>query len=942
MTSIRRVLAGVMTLAGIALVVAGCGSTTDTPVTPATPAITLSANTAAVTVTVGSNTTASLTISRSGGFTGDVALSASGAPTGVSVTFNPASIGAAATSSIATIAVGATAVAGTNTMTITASGAGVTSKTVTIAITVPAVVTPAITLSAGTSTLSVVAGTAGTVPLTISRTGGFTGDVTLAATRLPAGVTATFAPATLTAAVTSSTMTLTAAASAVSPSTAITVTASGTGVTPQTATVSLTVTAASTPDFALTATPASLSIAVGQAGTSTVTLTRTGGFAGNVTLALEGAPTGVTAAFAPNPAPAATSTLTITTAASAVPGTYNLTVRGTATGQSDRTTTIALTVAPLPGISLLVAPTLAATAGTVASTSITIVRIGSFTGDVALTLENAPAGVTAAFTPPTITSTGTTSSLALTVPANQSPATTNMTVRATGTGITAQTATVAFTVAAAQGYSLAATNVSTAQGTTGTSTVTITRTGGFAGSVSLAVAGLPSGVTATFTPSATTGNTSSLALVVAASVATGTYSAGVLVTGTATGLTTVTTPLTLTVTQANTGGGANIGWRFCDAANVPLWFAFRDGTNGNWTRVTPSANNTFSFTLGQSVGGVAFVQNFGGGANQVTVYYQAATELNTQAAQECVGNPVTKTVLGSVANVPAGQTGTVSAGNATATVAGPATAFTLNNMDDGLTDLVATRSALNLMTFAQVPDKMILRRSINPAANSTMAVLDFNGSEAFAPGSAVYTIANVGSDQVTVFSSFLTGNGGIGAFSFFELTPTGNTRTVYGLPSNKTQAGDLHAVFATSSNADASVSRSFIQYNRDLTNRTITMGAIVNPPTVTSVGTAAFARLKTAGTLQQDYLDGVTSSFNQSTGNRSWTVQVSKAYLGNSTNFDFDVPDLSGVTGFLSSWALVGGVSTQWAVSTLGGLANFQTIENATVRFGTRTGTITP
>ena len=929
-----------MTLAGIALVVAGCGSTTDTPVTPATPAITLSANTAAVTVTVGGNTTASLTISRSGGFTGDVALSASGAPTGVTVTFNPTGIGAAATSSSATIAVGATAVAGTNTVTITASGAGVTSKTVTIAITVPAAVTPAITLSAGTSTLSVVAGTAGTVPLTISRTGGFTGDVTLAATGLPAGVTASFAPATLTAAVTSSTMTLTAAASAVSPATTVTVTASGTGVTAQTATVSLTVTAASAPDFALTATPASLSITVGQAGTSTVTLTRTGGFAGNVTLALEGAPAGVTAAFAPNPATAATSTLTITTAASAIPGTYNLTVRGTATGQSDRTTTIALTVAPLPGISLLVAPTLSATAGTVASTSITIVRIGSFTGDVALTLENAPAGVTAAFTPPTITSTGTTSSLALTVPANQSPATTTMTVRATGTGITAQTAVVAFTVAAAQGYSLAATSVSTAQGTTGTSTITINRTGGFAGSVSLAVAGLPSGVTATFTPQATTGNTSSLALSVAASVAPGTYSAGVFVTGTATALTTVTTPLTLTVTQAGGGGGAIVGWRFCDAANVPLWFAFRDGTGGTWTRVIPSANNTFSFSLSQSVGGVALVQNFGGTSTQVTVYYQAASELNSIASQECLANPTTKTVFGSVANVAAGQTGSVSAGNATASVAGPATAFTLNNLDDGLIDLVATRASLNTTTFAQVPDKMILRRSFNPAANSTMAVLDFNGSEAFAPGSAVYTIANGGTDQLFAISSFLTANGSNGSFSFFEPLATGNTRTIWGVPSTRTQAGDLHFVIAQASNATGSISRGFFQYNRDLANRTLTLGALLNVPAVTSIGTAAFARLKTAGTFQSDYLDGVTSTFNQST--RGWSVQLTKAYLGNSASFDFDVPDLSGVSGFQSTWALVGGVSTQWSVSALGGLANFVLTEGTTLRTATRTGTITP
>jgi Bacterial Ig-like domain (group 2) len=101
-------------------------------------------------------------------------------------------------------------------------------------------------------------------------------------------------------------------------------------------------------DFTLSLNPATLSLAQGGNSTVTVTVNRTGGFTGSVTLALEGANVGsaadqVSGAFAPNPATGGSSTLTLDIGPSTATGNSTLTVRGTS-GAIDKTTTLALTV----------------------------------------------------------------------------------------------------------------------------------------------------------------------------------------------------------------------------------------------------------------------------------------------------------------------------------------------------------------------------------------------------------------------------------------------------------------------------------------------------------------------------------------------------------------------------------------------------------------------
>jgi hypothetical protein len=118
------------------------------------------------------------------------------------------------------------------------------------------------------------------------------------------------------------------------------VTGTATGIGSTTVTYSLTVTA--TPTYALTATPAAVSVGQGGSGTTTIGVQRTN-FTGGVALTLDSPPAGITGSFNPTPATADQSVLTINVASTVATG-YNLTVKGSATGPGDKTTTVALTV----------------------------------------------------------------------------------------------------------------------------------------------------------------------------------------------------------------------------------------------------------------------------------------------------------------------------------------------------------------------------------------------------------------------------------------------------------------------------------------------------------------------------------------------------------------------------------------------------------------------
>jgi hypothetical protein len=202
------------------------------------------------------------------------------------------------------------------------------------------VANPDFALSRNPTSLTVNRGASGTSTITITRSGGFASAVALSASGLPAGVTASFNPASATG--TSSVLTLTASTTATLGAATVTVTGTGGGLT-RTTTINLTVAQPQTPDFSLSAAPTSLTVNRGASGTSTITITRSGGFASAVALSASGLPAGVTASFNPASATGTSSVLTLTASTTATLGAATVTVTGTG-GSLTRTTSISLTV----------------------------------------------------------------------------------------------------------------------------------------------------------------------------------------------------------------------------------------------------------------------------------------------------------------------------------------------------------------------------------------------------------------------------------------------------------------------------------------------------------------------------------------------------------------------------------------------------------------------
>jgi kumamolisin len=200
--------------------------------TSTSPAFTISASPASVSVVKGNSGTSTITTTVSGGFDSAVALSASGQPTGVTVSFNPTSVSAPGSgTSTMTVAVASTTAAGAYTVTVTGTGGGIT-HTATVSLTVTAPAAGAFTISVSPSSGSLRQGASGYAVITTAVSGGFDSAVALTASGQPTGVTVSFSPASIAAPGSgTSDMLLSVARTAKTGTYPITITGTGGGIT---------------------------------------------------------------------------------------------------------------------------------------------------------------------------------------------------------------------------------------------------------------------------------------------------------------------------------------------------------------------------------------------------------------------------------------------------------------------------------------------------------------------------------------------------------------------------------------------------------------------------------------------------------------------------------------------------------------------------------------
>jgi hypothetical protein len=257
---------------------------------------------------------------------------------------------------------------------------------------------PDYTLTVSPSPATVAAGDTATYTVTVTSVNGFSGEVSLALSGLPAsGAGYSFAPPMISGGAGTSTLTLTTPGS-VSPGTyGLTITATSGSISH---TVPLDLIITPPPDFDVSAAPGSASTSPGGAVSYIVTVGAVNGFTGDVSLALSGLPASKAGwTFAPPTITggAGTSTLTVTTAGSLAPGTYALTITATSAAVSH----------PIP-ISLVVArdftvsvdpPSLTLSRGQSGTYAVTTAPVGGFRGTVALSVTGLPAGASASFAP---------------------------------------------------------------------------------------------------------------------------------------------------------------------------------------------------------------------------------------------------------------------------------------------------------------------------------------------------------------------------------------------------------------------------------------------------------------------------------------------------------------------------------------------------------------
>jgi hypothetical protein len=660
-------------------------------------------------------------------------------------------------------------------------------------------------------------------------------------------------------------------------------------------------------------------VPLGQSRSFTLTVTRTN-YNAPISLSAtwpNGQPSGITATFSPTSLTGTTlsSTLTITAAPDAATGQFvlNATLTGGAGAGG------AQDYGPVPVFISL------QTVGP----SINVTRSGSGTG----TVVSNPAGIncgntcTAQFKvlPVTLTETPAANSTFAGWSGGCVSAASSCTFTPTVGGNNNVTATFNSTLPSFS-VAIAPASLTVQQGTTQTAAINITRVNGFTGPVNFAVSGAPAGLTVTPNPASASGDAATVSVVAALSVGVGNYP--ITITATGSGVAQQTLSLGVQVT-AGAGGSNNVALSFaaCDPAQVPIWFAFQNG-NGPWTRVTPGVNNSFTLGVAASTG-IAYVTRQGAGF-ATSVLFVSGAELTAIAGGNICGiNPQagTKRLTGTVQSV-VSQNATITIGGADTTFPNPAPPtggmpFTLTNVPAGARDLIAARSATNANGTTQL-QRMIVRRGTNYANAATIPGLDFGGAEGFSPVAHNSTLSNLAGDQSSISESLITSNGASGDFheSPGAFAPVAGVDFVpyVTIPDALLLAGDFHEIFIGAASGANATSFRFISRLLHTTSAnvdTLTFGPRLSTPSVTSLGTTPYLRLRARLPLQSEYNAAASAQFSQA--DNSADVSVTAAYLGAAPGtWTIDVPDLTSA-GYDATWGIRAGLGVSWGVNAIGG-----------------------
>jgi cellulose 1,4-beta-cellobiosidase len=377
----------------------------------------------------------------------------------------------------------------------------------------------------------------------------------------------------------------------------------------------------------------------------------------------------------------------------------------------------------------IAATAVSAVQGTTATSSVAVSEFGTFSGTVALSLSTLPTGVTATFSPTSVTGSAG-STLTFTVSATAVPGVYPLTVTGTS-GSTTETASLNLTVVSAPTFTITASSstVSLPVGTNPTDSFTITFLGGLTGSVSVSATGQPSGIQVNFSPSSVNAPGGTIVANFSAQSGTPAGSYPIKIVGTNG---TITNSVTITVTVPGTG------FTLSPAATS---VSVTQGSSGTDT-ITVTDQSGFTGTVSFTASGLP---------SGVTASFNPASSTTTSVLTLTVGSSTaagayTVTVTGTSGSTTATTSLTlnvVAAGTGTFTLKPSATSLSIAQGASGTDTITVTDVSpfTGSVSFAASGMPTGVTASFSPTSSTTSSVLTLTVGSAAAAGTSTITIA---------------------------------------------------------------------------------------------------------------------------------------------------------------------------------------------------------
>jgi hypothetical protein len=347
------------------------------------------------------------------------------------------------------------------------------------------------------------------------------------------------------------------------------------------------------------------------------------------------------------------------------------------------------------------------------------------------------------------------------------------------------------------------------------------------------------------------------------------------------------------------------------ATDNPSWFAVQDG-DGGWQRVTPSSG-AFNFTISHGRGGIAMYNSNDG----LFILYATTEELEANLPN-CNGS--VRSVAGSVTGYATADNIQFAMGTSNTTVFGsqsPPASFTLDAVDADVTDLIGVRYRTTSAggTFEAFPNNVFLRRGVS---GTTTSLVDFSTNEAGAPLRRDVSVTNlVANEELSVYSNVALSTT-LANIAVYAAPPAGVSGAAiapfYGVPASRLSPGETQTILVGAARRTSTVeeSRFMTSLFTEPTDRALTLG-----PPLGNVAITGSSRPSATYTVQSDYdnlFDAVFEHIANDAPFRRVEIVATNAYLGGGSlsTVTLAVPDLSGVSGFSTSWLLIPGVQSAW------------------------------